>query len=168
MSRQVRISFLLQAAIELRVFLTFANLKKGENKKLTLPHPCTQYFYAFRATSREQQTPHKLWKKRSGEENGLFRSLKRKVSTIFSADCGYHVASIHLMWWRIRTRPLWCVPARWLSSILTSAPYRQLLDNSVDSHLVKKISNIFYKSRFSLKSRVRFSANFVRKNFYHQ
>ena len=46
-----------------------------------------------------------------------------------------------------------------------SAPYRQLLENGVDSHLAKKISNIFYKSRFSLKSRVHLSAKFVIKNF---
>ena len=147
-------------------FWLFANLKKGKIK-LTFPHPSTQYFYAFWATSREHQTPQ-LWLERSGEECGLFCSLKREVSTIFFADCGYHVTSIHLTRWRIRTRPLWYVPAGWLSSTLTFAPYRQLLENSVDRHLVKKNQQPFLQvAIFSLKGRVHFSAKFVRKN-YHQ
>ena len=44
MSRQVRISFLLQAAIELRAFLTFANLKKGKIKSLPSPTPARNIF----------------------------------------------------------------------------------------------------------------------------
>ena len=59
-----------------------ANLKK-EKIKLTLLHPSTHYFDAFRATSREQQTPQ-IWMKRTGEGCGLFCSPKREVSTIFS------------------------------------------------------------------------------------
>lgn len=59
-----------------------ANLKKGKIK-LTLLHPSTNYFDAFRATSREQQTPQ-IWMKRRGEGCGLVCSPKREVLTIFS------------------------------------------------------------------------------------